>query len=222
MTVSQIERSDSYLDHCMDIDSDEMAPMHMWPEIFGESAAEILELAQTLKILSGEGPNTVNRSDLSADDLPINEETIWTRRGATLNFASENYLAAMILGGVFERHPTLCVGSIETGAQWVGPLAERLDLWASQFSARIESTLSMKPSEYVNRQFRAMPFFFENVASYFERYPHLSDVYAFSTDYPHVEGGQHTKSIFSKNLQNCSEALRRKFFRDNGAWLLPT
>lgn len=149
------------------------------------------------------------------------ELTIQPFWGSTVNFATDNYLAAMILGGVFERHPTLRVGSIEIGAQWVGPLAERLDLWAAQFKPRMSKILSMKPSEYMNRQVRAAPFYFEDVAMYFERYPHLQDVYSFATDYPHVEGGRNTKQKFSDKLAAAGETIRRKFFRENGLLLLP-
>jgi hypothetical protein len=149
------------------------------------------------------------------------EFTIQPYWGSTVNFATENYLAAMILGGVFERHPTLRMGSIEIGAQWVGPLAERLDLWAGQFKERLGSILSMKPSEYINRQFRAAPFHFEDIASYFDKYPNLQDVYSFCTDYPHVEGGRNSKQKFSEQLAGCDEITRRKFFRDNGYLLLP-
>lgn len=153
-----------------------------------------------------------------AETLEVTIQPYW---GATVNFAAENYLAAMILGGVLERHPTLRIGVIESGAQWVGPLAERLDLWASQFRPRLGSILAMKPSEYMNRQVRATPFFFEDVVSYFDRYPHLHNVYAFSTDYPHVEGGRQSKQVFAQNLSGCNAIIKRKFFRDNGSLLVP-
>src|SRR5262249_17404528 len=109
----------------------------------------------------------------------------------TLHYAPENFVAAMVLGGVFERVPTLRFGVIELSATWVGPLAERLDLWAKEmFAPRFSQTLSMKPSDYINRNIRVTPFHFEDVAMYFTRYPHLADVYSYSTDYPHFEGGK--------------------------------
>lgn len=149
------------------------------------------------------------------------EITIQPFRGCVLSFGSETYLTAMILGGVLERHPKLRLGSIEIGAQWVGPFAERLDLWAGQFSKRLSSVLKMRPSEYLNRQFRAAPFHFEDVASYFERYDNLQDVFAFATDYPHIEGGRSSKANFDGQLAGCSETVRRKFFKDNGLLLFP-
>jgi predicted TIM-barrel fold metal-dependent hydrolase len=393
---------DHYMNRCIDVDSHEMAPIHAWPELFGDSAKEFVDLCVRMELMNNHGVNTMNRPDIERDCMAINEQTVWRERGpsapgafdldrrlevmdvmgverqlmfpgygftgtvlalnplaheffgfdpstvdalaladrairghndwclrqtkrvgsrirpvallltnsldqmmrdaerlldsgaravqipngsppanmspadaeldpfwrlfasanvpitfhigaefpllksavwdrnvpafvgaqtleltiqpfwgATVNFATENFLAAMILGGVFERHPNLRVGSIEIGAQWVGPLSERLDLWAAQFAPRMRSILSMKPSEYMNRQLRAAPFYFEDVASYFERYPHLQDVYCFATDYPHIEGGRETKHKFSDGLARSGDTVRRKFFRENGLLLLP-
>lgn len=140
----------------------------------------------------------------------------------TLHYAPENFVAAMVLGGVFERHPNLRFGVIELSATWVGPLAERLDLWAKEmFANRFNSTLSMRPSEYMSRNIRVTPFHFEDVAMYFERYPNLADVYCFSTDYPHFEGGQESKRVFAEKLRGLSADVRDKFFYRNATLLLP-
>src|SRR6202011_6210944 len=70
-------------------------------------------------------------------------------RGCSMHYCMENFLQTMVLAGVFERHPDLRFGCIEGCAHWVGPLAERMDLWAEQFSSRLARTLSMRPSEYL-------------------------------------------------------------------------
>lgn len=155
-------------------------------------------------------------SQASSVEFPIQPH--W---GATLNLSSENYLAAMILGGVLERHPHLRVGSIEVGAHWIGPLAERLDSWAGEFRKRLDPVLSLKPSEYINRQVRVTPFVFEDVGFYFERYPQIADSYCFSTDYPHKEGGKYSKLTFRKKLAHLGDDIAQKFFVDNGSLLLP-
>lgn len=149
------------------------------------------------------------------------EFTLQPYWGATVHFATENFLTAMILGGVLERHPNLRIGSIEVGAQWVGPLAERLDMWAKEFHRRYQGVLSMRPSEYFNRQVRANPFYFEDVAMYFDRHPDLADVFCFSTDYPHREGGYYAKRTFREKLAPFGDDIASKFFVTNGAWLLP-
>lgn len=140
----------------------------------------------------------------------------------TLHYAPENYLAAMVLGGVFERHPTLRFGLLEFGASWFGPLAERMDLWAeTMFPSRFGDTLSMRPSEYMARNVRVTPFFFEPVDMYLERYPQLASAYCYSTDYPHFEGGRDSKRLFAERLSGVSAKLRDMFFYKNPALLLP-
>ena len=47
------------------------------------------------------------------------------------------------------------------------------------------------------------------------------DVYMFSSDYPHREGGQHTKEIFYRKLAGHGPDALRRFFVENGEWLLP-
>jgi hypothetical protein len=155
-------------------------------------------------------------SHASSIEFPI--QPYW---GATLNLSSENFLTAMILGGVLERHPTLRIGSIEVGAHWIGPLAERLDSWAGEFGRRLDSVLSMKPSEYINRQVRVTPFVFEDVAFYFDRYPQIANSYCFATDYPHKEGGKFSKRIYREKLARLDENTVENFFVHNGSLLLP-
>ena len=141
---------------------------------------------------------------------------------ATLHFAPENFVAAMVLGGVFERHPTLRFGVVELSASWVGPMANRMDMWVEeQFSKRFQGVLSMKPSEYLSRNVRITPFHFEPIDKYLDCYPELSDVYAYSSDYPHFEGGKESIRVFSDKLSSASADLRDKFFYRNGALLLP-
>jgi predicted TIM-barrel fold metal-dependent hydrolase len=152
----------------------------------------------------------------AAEEFPVSAFT-----GATVNFASENYIAAMVLGGVFERVPNLRFGAIEVGAVWLGPLAERLDLWAHVFRKRIAGVISMKPSAYMARNVRVTPFSFEPIDTYFDRFEAVHDCFCFSTDYPHVEGGVDIKAKQLLLLERHGEEIGRKFFRSNGEWLLP-
>jgi predicted TIM-barrel fold metal-dependent hydrolase len=141
---------------------------------------------------------------------------------ATIHYAPENFVAAMVMGGVFERHPRLRFGVIELSAAWIGPLAERLDMWTTtMFASRFKWLLPLRPSEYIARNVRVTPFYFEPVDRYLERYPQLSDVYCYSTDYPHFEGGEDSKRVFAETLKGVSADLRDKFFYRNGSLLLP-
>jgi predicted TIM-barrel fold metal-dependent hydrolase len=149
------------------------------------------------------------------------EFNIEPHRAATIHQAPENYLTTMVLGGVFERHPTLRFGVIELSASWIGPLAERLDMWSGQFKSRFASKLSLKPSEYIQRNVRVTPFHFEPVGDYLERYPQLDKVYAFSTDFPHVEGGKECARVFAKALEDAPAGAADQFFFKNPELLLP-
>jgi predicted TIM-barrel fold metal-dependent hydrolase len=142
---------------------------------------------------------------------------------ATFHNAITTYVTAMVLGGVFERHPNLRFGAIECGAHWLGPLAENLDMWATKvFQSRLSPFLSTKPSDYVARNVRVTPFaLWEDVRSYIERYPQLADCYCYSTDYPHFEGGVNSMQLFHDRLAPLGEEVVDKFFRRNGELLLP-
>jgi predicted TIM-barrel fold metal-dependent hydrolase len=142
---------------------------------------------------------------------------------ATLHLPVQHFLTVMVLGGVFERHPRLRFGAIELGAHWLGPLADNLDLWATTiFASRIKATLQLEPSEYLARNVRVTPHnIVEPLREFFERYPHLSSCYCYSTDYPHLEGGAHIDAKVYDALAPLGQDVLDKYFVENGEWLLP-
>jgi predicted TIM-barrel fold metal-dependent hydrolase len=140
----------------------------------------------------------------------------------TVQFVPQNYLTAMVMGGVFERHPRLRFGALELGSSWLGPLAEHLDIWAAgPFRKRMSSILTMPPSAYIARNVRVTPFYFEPIDVYLERHPTVLDCYCYSTDYPHQEGGVESKARLYAKVKPFGEDVVRKFFVTNGEWLLP-
>jgi predicted TIM-barrel fold metal-dependent hydrolase len=159
-----------------------------------------------------DGEQFVEHSSIEAPSLDI-----YTM--STFHFGAENFLAATLLGGVFERYPRLRFGVIECTASWVGPLARRLDMMSTVIKP--VPALPMRPSEYLARNVRVTPFWFEPVDEYYRNYPDLADVYAYSSDYPHTEGGKHTKQKFYEKLAPLGEEVVEKFFRRNGQLLLP-
>ncbi|HJQ05473.1 MAG TPA: amidohydrolase family protein [Nocardioides sp.] len=140
---------------------------------------------------------------------------------STVHMAVENYLSALVLGGVFERFPTLRVGLLEVGGYWVGPAAERMDMYIKVFPGASAAKFPMKPSEYIKRNVRVSPFNFEPVDKYFTDYPELADVFCFSTDYPHVEGTKNSRANMAAKVEPLGEEITTKFFRTNAEWLLP-
>lgn len=145
----------------------------------------------------------------------------WTL--TNLHLSTSNFIATMVLGGVFDRHPKLHIGSQEFGAGWVGPLAEAMDRYYAftPFPSTLRDLkLKQKPSDYVRQHVRVAPFFFEPVGTYISRYG-LEDVFAFASDLPHFEGGKQPYEDLAKSLEGHSETVLRKFFVENAKAILP-
>lgn len=143
--------------------------------------------------------------------------------GSAIHQAEENFLTVLIMGGVLERHPTLPIGSIETGASFIGPLAERLDMMTPtrpSGAPRPGPKLTMKPSEYMSRQLRASVLLHEPVELWLERYPIIQDCYCYSSDFPHPEGGEWSMKEFYRRVSPLGEDVVEKFFVTNPSLLL--
>ena len=139
---------------------------------------------------------------------------------ATIHIAAEVFLSALVLGAVLERHPALHVGVIELGAGWVADWVQRMDA-AAAFSRRQGlRSLDELPSAYVRRQVTVTPLYGEPVGRYVER-DGLGEVYAFSTDFPHVEGGKDPLGRFGAAVAGLGPEAVDGFFTGNGETLLP-
>jgi len=152
-------------------------------------------------------------------DQPGAEERIGPIWTIIAPIGMEVVLTAMVMGGVFERFPALRFGIIEFGAQWLGPIVERMDLHAGLL-AKVGAGLPLKPSEYVRRNVRVTPFWSEPIDVYIDRYG-LAETYMFSTDYPHVEGGKDPVGKFLGRLGRFGDDLLERFFVGNAELLLP-
>lgn len=142
--------------------------------------------------------------------------------------AEENLIAAMTMGGVFERHPDLRFGAIECSGCWIGPLAERLDSALAGIQALaprpipdFKTGLTMKPSEYLNRNVRVSVLLGEPVEEWIARYPQIQNVYCYSSDYPHGEGRPHSLEKFYERIAPFGGDVVKKFFITNPELLLP-
>jgi predicted TIM-barrel fold metal-dependent hydrolase len=124
-------------------------------------------------------------------------------------------LAALIFDNVLERFPRLKVGVIELGAVWVPSWLERMEIVVDTFG-RTESRmrqLSMRPTDYVRRQVRVTPYPTEHVGRLIERCG--AELFMFSSDYPHVEGGRNPIKRFKDSLEGRSEAELTAFYSSN-------
>ncbi|MGO9341956.1 MAG: amidohydrolase family protein [Acidimicrobiales bacterium] len=146
--------------------------------------------------------------NLRAKDFPV------------LHHSPERFLACLALDGVFERHPALRGGAIELGASWVPGLLRNVDHACRSFS-RSEpdlKSLALLPSEYLRRQVRFTPFSFEDTAWLIDQCG--PELFMFSTDYPHPEGGRRPFERFGSELDGFDDDTKERFFWRNGAELL--
>jgi len=124
-------------------------------------------------------------------------------------------LAALIIDGVLDRHPRLRFGAIELGASWVPSWMRFMDSAAGAFIKNEErlQKLSLKPSEFVQRQVRATPYPHEDVGWIIANAG--EEVCLFSSDYPHVEGGRNPLKRFNDSLSQTNARAKQRFFCDN-------
>ncbi len=127
------------------------------------------------------------------------------------------FLNAMVLGGVFERHPTLTIVFAEHGIDWIIPAAFRLDGFAQPGVSPLligEYRWPLTPLEYIRRNIRVTPL---PVA---HELPNttldlLPEIPVFSSDYPHFEGSGDPMGHYQKELDPVPADLKTSFFGDN-------
>lgn len=134
-----------------------------------------------------------------------------------VHHSPENFLNAMILDGVFDRHPRLACGVIELGASWVPGMLRNLDHAFENFRKRepMLQSLSLRPSEFVRRQVKFTPFPFEDVGWLIR--DSGEELYLFSSDYPHPEGGRDPIGRFEVSLDaaGIGPEARSRFYATN-------
>lgn len=148
-------------------------------------------------------------------------EVIGSKDLTVIHHASQRFISTLILDGVLERHPDLRGGVIEIGAGWAPDMIRRLD-HAVEIWSRSEPHLARmrrRPSEQVRAQLRFTPYPFEDVGQLIrESWPEL---YLFSSDYPHAEGGRDPIGRFERTLADIDDDARTRFFSRNFRDLCP-
>ena len=148
-------------------------------------------------------------------------EVIGSKDLTVIHQAAQKFVSVLVLDGVLERHPTLRGAVIELGAGWVPDMIRRLDhaheIWAK--SEPFLADMRRRPSEQIRAQLRFTPYPFEDVAAFIaESAPEL---YLFSSDYPHAEGGRDPLGRFERALADIGEAAQARFFDANFRDLYP-
>jgi predicted TIM-barrel fold metal-dependent hydrolase len=138
-----------------------------------------------------------------------------------LHQSSEEFLSVLVLDGVLERHPDLRGAVVELGATWVPGMLRRWDHAVDHLAAHAPEVrvFRRRPSEQAREQLAFTPFSFEDVARLVEE--SSDELYLFSTDYPHLEGGRNPVGRFWRNLEGVPEATRERFCHGNFRKVLP-
>ena len=148
-------------------------------------------------------------------------ENLRTKDIALLHEGPEAFLTMMVLDGVLERHPGLRGASVELGAGWVPELLRRLD-WVVKHWSRNDANLQAlrrTPSQQITQQLAFTPFVFEEVGSLIDQ--SSPDLYLFSSDYPHIEGGRNPIGRFEAALGDRGETVREAFYAENFLRIFP-
>ena len=148
-------------------------------------------------------------------------ENLRTKDVALLHEGPEQFLTMMVLDGVFHRNPGLRGAAVELGAGWVPEMLRRLD-WVVKHWSRNDANLqglSRIPSEQLTQQMAFTPFVFEEVGSFIDQ--SNPDLYLFSSDYPHIEGGRNPIGRFETALDGRSEVVKDKFYAENFLRIFP-
>jgi predicted TIM-barrel fold metal-dependent hydrolase len=147
-------------------------------------------------------------------------ENVRSKDATVMHQPPETFISMMIMDGVFARHPKLRGAAVELGAGWVPEMLRRLDDITKVYSRVDESIrFDRKPSEQLTRQMGFTPFPHENVARLID--DSNSELYLFSSDYPHVEGGRDPLKKFGGYLADRPEEVQSKFYAENFLRLWP-
>ena len=147
-------------------------------------------------------------------------ENVRTKDAALMHQPPETFLSMLILDGVLDRHPKLRGAVVELGAGWVPEMVRRLD-WVAKIYGRVDESVRFErpPSQQISEQLAFTPFPHENVHHLIQE--SNEDLYLFSSDYPHVEGGRNPIGKFESHLTNAPESAKQKFYTDNFLRLWP-
>jgi len=133
----------------------------------------------------------------------------------SLHHQPELFIGTLVLDGVLQRHPNLRGGVIELGAAWVPAMLRRLDQIA-EIWRRSEpdlAALATRPSEQITAQLRFTPYPFEDVGEMIRQ--SNDQLYLFSSDYPHIEGGRNPLGRFETSLDGFGPQTLDRFYADN-------
>jgi len=148
-------------------------------------------------------------------------ENIRSKDMAVLHQGPETFISVMVMDGVFEKFPSLRGACVELGAGWVPSMLTRLD-WVVRSWSRVDpylAELERTPSEMLRTQMAFTPYVFEDVGAFIDQ--SAPELYLFSSDYPHVEGGKDPIGRFEGSLGERADGVRDQFYAENFLRIFP-
>jgi predicted TIM-barrel fold metal-dependent hydrolase len=132
-----------------------------------------------------------------------------------LPFAPQMFLTAMVYDGVFDRFPSLRGGVVEMGAGWVPDFLQRLDSGQAMFAASDPQigALKRRASDIIREHVTFAPFGSEDVSKMVREAG--AELFMFSSDYPHPEGGRDPIGKFESLMGELDEDAKSRFFHKN-------
>jgi predicted TIM-barrel fold metal-dependent hydrolase len=125
--------------------------------------------------------------------------------------SAELFLSAMVMDGVFERHPGLRGISMEHGAFWVPSWLQALDFTAN--SMKRFAPMKEMPSETVRKHLKFAPFAGEPLGWIIQNIG--PELLVFASDYTHPEGTSDPIGKFEATLRDCDQTTLDAFYHGN-------
>ena len=166
-------------------------------------------------------PRWANTGRPAARDWMGGGENLRSKDMAVLHHGPETFISVMVMDGVFEQHPGLRGACVELGAGWVPAMLTRLD-WVVRSWRRVDQYLAQlqrTPSETLREQMAFTPYVFEDIGGLIDQ--SCDDLYLFSSDYPHVEGGKDPIGRFEGSLGDRPADVRDRFYAENFLRIFP-
>lgn len=194
----------------------ERAPTH--PEL--DAFWDLLSEASVPFVLHVGGGGRLLDPAFHNNQMPVTDhlgggENVRSKDFLAIPHSPELFLGVLIYDGLFDRFPRLRGGCIEQGAGWVVSWLRHLDYGQRAFRRTEEPLrrLARTPSEYARRHLKFTPFPGEPVGWMIEQAG--SELFMFSTDYPHPEGSRDPLQKFEETLAGTPEDSRARFFSEN-------
>ncbi|MGH7964884.1 MAG: amidohydrolase family protein [Candidatus Binatia bacterium] len=174
------------------------------------ATAQELEMPLSLHLVTGRSKESRH------DEADIVE--FYVRMIIRPNEVQRSFLT-LIFSGVLERFPRLKIISAEADIAWVPYLLQRADKYFRRFKQGYGVTLSLKPTEYFQRQMYAT-FIDDPLGLKIYSQVGTADNFMWSTDYPHQASTfPHTQEVLARQFQGVPEEDKHKIVRENAAKL---